>query len=112
MEPAPEQTHAPSPDAAHQVGRHVKGYLLVGLGLLGCMGLTVWLSFVNFGPPSINIAVVLVLAAFQAGCAAAIFMHLKSEQWTIYRVLLVTLLFVICMFGLTALAFNDRLHLN
>ena len=43
---------------------------------------------------------------------AAIFMHLKSEKWTIYRFLLITVLFAIGLFLLTALAFHDPIRLN
>jgi caa(3)-type oxidase subunit IV len=70
------------------------------------------LSYVNFGTQKANIVVAMVLATFKAGCVAAIFMHLKSEKWTIYRFLLITVLFAIGLFFLTALAFHDPIRLN
>jgi caa(3)-type oxidase subunit IV len=112
MDPAPEHSHAPEHDAAHHVNTHVRGYMIVFAVLLFCTGLTVWLSFVNFGSQKANIWVAMAVATFKAGCVAAIFMHLKSEKRLVYRVLLITLAFVIGLFFLTALAFNDPIRLN
>ena len=75
-----------------------------------CTLLTVGLSYVNLG--QMNMVVGMALATFKAGCVAAIFMHLKSEKWTIYRVLLITVVFAIVLFALTGLAFNDPIRLN
>ena len=75
-----EHSHAPDHDAAHHVNKHVKGYLMVGGLLLFCTALTVALSYVNFGTQKANIVVAMALATFKAGCVAAIFMHLKSEN--------------------------------
>jgi caa(3)-type oxidase subunit IV len=109
---APEHSHAPDHDVAHHVNAHVKGYILVGGLLIFCTALTVWLSFVNFGSQNANIIVAMILATFKVGCVAAIFMHLKSEKWTIYRILLITVLFAIGLFALTGLAFSDPIRLN
>ena len=110
MEHAHENSHTPDHDVAHHVNKHVKGYILVGGLLLFCTGLTVALSYANFG--KWNMIVAMALATFKAGCVAAIFMHLKSEKWTIYRFLLITVLFAIGLFLLTALAFHDPIRLN
>ncbi len=107
MDQQPEHSHAPDHDVAHHVSQHVKGYIMVGGLLLVCTGLTVFLSYVNFGSPDANIWVAMALAAFKGLCVAAIFMHLKSEKLTIYRVLLITILFAIGLFFLTGLAFHD-----
>ena len=112
MEHTPDHSHAPAHDAAHHVNKHVKGYLIVGGLLAFCTLLTVGLSYVNFGTQNANIVVAMILATFKAGCVAAIFMHLKSEKWTIYRVLLITVMFAIVLFALTGLAFNDPIRLN
>jgi len=112
MEETHEISHAPAHDAAHHVNKHVKGYLLVGAALLFCTGLTVALSYVNFGSIKDNIVVAMALATFKAGLVAAIFMHLKSEKWTIYRFLLITLFFAIGLFFLTGLAMSDPIRLN
>jgi caa(3)-type oxidase subunit IV len=112
MEHTPDHSHAPDHDVAHHVNTHVKGYIFVGALLVFCTGLTVGLSFVNFGTQSANIVVAMALATFKVGCVAAIFMHLKSEKWTIYRILLITVVFAIVMFALTGLAFHDPIRLN
>ncbi len=85
---------------------------MVGGLLAFCTVLTVALSYFNFGTPKANIVVAMALATFKVGCVAAIFMHLKSEKWTIYRILLVTLFFVIGLFALTGLAMLDPIRLN
>ena len=112
MENNPGHSHAPDHDVAHHVDKHVKGYLLVGGTLLFCTALTVWLSYWDFGSRRANIVVAMALATFKAGLVAAIFMHLKSERWTIYRFLLITVFFAIGLFMLTALAFHDPIRLN
>jgi len=105
MEQTHEPSHAPDHDAAHHVNAHVKGYVLVGGLLAFCTVLTVALSYVNFGTQ-------MALATFKVGCVAAIFMHLKSEKWTIYRILLITVFFAIGLFALTGLAMLDPIRLN
>jgi cytochrome c oxidase subunit 4 len=112
MEHTTEDSHAVDHDTAHHVDKHVKGYLMVG-GVLGlCTLLTVGLSFVNFGSGQANIIVAMIVATFKAGCVAAIFMHLKSEKWTIYRFLLITVVFFIGLFFLTGFALSDPIRLN
>jgi cytochrome c oxidase subunit 4 len=112
MDNSPEKSHAPDHDVAHHVNTHVKGYLIVFGTLLVCTGLTVWLSYFNFGSQKANIVVAMALATFKAGLVAAIFMHLKSEKWTIYRFLLITVVFFIGLFFLTGLAMLDPIRLN
>jgi caa(3)-type oxidase subunit IV len=112
MENAPDHSHAPDHDTAHHVNTHVKGYILVGGLLIFCTALTVALSFVNFGTQQANIIVAMILATFKVGCVGAIFMHLKSEKWTIYRILLITVVFAIGLFFLTGLAMFDPIRLN
>jgi cytochrome c oxidase subunit 4 len=92
---------------AHNVQKHVRGYLVVGGLLLAFTGITVALSYVNFGTQKANIAVALLVATLKAGLVAAIFMHLAAEKRLIYRVLLFTGLFVFALFWLTFLAWYD-----
>src|SRR5438552_18160708 len=80
---------------AHDVAKHVKGYLMVGVTLLTFTAITVFLSYVNFGTQKANIAVAMVVATFKAGLVAAIFMHLSSEKRMIYRILIFTFFFVL-----------------
>ncbi len=92
---------------AHNVQKHVKGYLMVGAALLFCTGLTVALSYVDFGTRKANIAVAMLVATFKAGLVAAIFMHLAAEKRLIYRVLLFTGFFVVALFWLTYLTWYN-----
>ena len=110
---------------AHEVQRHVRGYLMVGGTLLLFTLITVGLSYVDFGVlfshlfhinmseasgRKANIAVALLVATFKAGLVAAIFMHLSAEKRLIYRVLIFTGFFVLGLFWLTFLAWYDPVH--
>lgn len=92
---------------AHNVQKHVKGYLLVGATLIVCTALTVGLSYVNFGSQKANIIVAMLLATFKVGLVGAIFMHLAAEKRLIYRVLVFTAFFVLGLFWLTYLAWYN-----
>src|ERR1700741_4714272 len=92
---------------AHNVQKHVKGYLMVGGTLLLFTLITVALSYVNFGTHKANIAVAMLVATFKAGLVAAIFMHLAAEKRLIYRILIFTGFFVLGLFWLTFLAWYD-----
>ena len=92
---------------AHNVQKHVKGYLMVGAALLFCTALTVALSYVDFGTRKANVAVAMFVATFKAGLVAAIFMHLAAEKRLIYRVLVFTGFFVFALFWLTYLAWSN-----
>lgn len=92
---------------AHDVSKHVRGYLIVGGALIFCTALTVFLSYVNFGSQKANVAVAMLLATFKAGLVAYIFMHLSAEKKLIYRVLVFTGIFVFALFWLTYLAWFD-----
>ena len=93
--------HAGSHDDAHHVAKHVRGYLLVGLVLFFLTGVTVWLSYVDFGSHSANIIVAMIVATIKASAVAAIFMHLKGERATIWRFLIFTAIFAAGLFLLT-----------
>ena len=92
---------------AHDVSKHVRGYLVVGGTLLFFTALTVFLSYVNFGSQKANVAVAMVVATFKAGLVAYIFMHLSAEKKLIYRILIFTAIFVFGLFWLTYLAWYD-----
>ena len=53
---------------------------MVGATLLLFTGITVALSYVDFGTQKANIAVAMLVATFKAGLVAAIFMHLSAEK--------------------------------
>jgi cytochrome c oxidase subunit 4 len=92
---------------AHNVQKHVRGYLMVGALLLSFTAITVALSYVNFGTPKANIAVAMLVAMLKAGLVAAIFMHLAAEKRLIYRILIFTGFFVLGLFWLIFLAWYD-----
>jgi cytochrome c oxidase subunit 4 len=89
------------------VQQHVTRYWLVGGLLLFFTGVTVWLSYVDFGSRKANIAVAMFVATIKATCVAAIFMHLAAEKRLIYRVLIFTAFFVLGLFWLTYLHWYD-----
>ena len=109
---AADTTHTATPSAhahddAHDVAKHVRGYLMVGALLLVFTGITVWLSYIDFGTQAANIIVAMIVATFKAGLVAAIFMHLKGEKATIWRFLILTIFFAIGLFFLTYLHWID-----
>src|SRR5438128_8703623 len=85
---------------AHNVQKHVRGYLMVGALLLAFTAITVALSYVDFGARKANIAVAMLVATLKAGLVAAIFMHLAAEKPLIYRILLFTGFFLFEILGL------------
>src|SRR5947199_897540 len=85
---------------AHNVQKHVRGYLMVGAMLLAFTAITVALSYVDFGTRKANIAVAMLVATFKAGLVAAIFMHLAAEKRLIYRILVFTGFLCSGFFGL------------
>src|SRR5882757_2214459 len=105
--PEPAAEAAPSHDHGHDVSKHVKGYLFIGALLIVFTGITVALSYVNFGSQNANIIVAMIVATFKAGLVAAIFMHLKGEKWLIWKFLLFTVFFACGLFFLTWLHWID-----
>ena len=103
----PTSEVAPAHDHGHDVSKHVKGYLFIGALLIVFTGITVALSYVNFGSQNANIVVAMVVATFKAGLVAAIFMHLKGEKWLIWKFLLFTVFFASGLFFLTWLHWID-----
>ncbi|MFN2476254.1 MAG: cytochrome C oxidase subunit IV family protein [Chthoniobacterales bacterium] len=95
------------PGDAHDVSAHVNKYLMVGALLLIFTGLTVFLSYVDFGSHKMNMAVGMLVATIKATLVAAIFMHLSSERQLVYRILIFTGFFVMALFWLTYLHWYD-----
>jgi caa(3)-type oxidase subunit IV len=95
-------------EAHHAVhDSHTGVYLFVGGALLFLTLVTVWLSYVDFGSHTKNIAVGMGVATFKVSLVGAIFMHLKGEKPLIWKVLYFTAFFVLGLFLLTALAWYD-----
>ena len=95
-----------SHEAAH-IAAHIGAYLKVGIGLLILTGVTVALSYVDFGSRANNIIVGMIVATFKASLVAAIFMHLKGEKMTIWKFLIFTCIFAAGLFFLPYLAHSD-----
>lgn len=98
--------HDQAAEAAH-IAAHLGAYVKVGVALLVLTGVTVGLSYVDFGSRSMNIIVGMIVATIKASLVAAIFMHLKGEKMTIWRFLIMTAIFAIGLFFLTLLAHSD-----
>ena len=111
----PATSEAPAKDAhhdhSHDVAKHVKGYIMIGVLLIVFTGITVGLSYVNFdkmiGGHGWNFIIAMIVATFKAGLVAAIFMHLKGEKWLIWKFLLFTVFFCLGLFFLTLLHWAD-----
>ena len=109
-EPAPVAAdgHGDHDDhVAHNIAKHIRGYMMVGGTLLAFTAITVFLSYVNFGTMKANVAVAMLVATFKAALVAMIFMHLSNEKKLIYRILVFTAFFVLGLFFLTYLAWYD-----
>ena len=108
---APASSDAAHHDHAHDVSKHVKGYLMVGALLIIFTVITVALAYVDFdhiiGGHGWNIIIAMIVASFKAGLVAAIFMHLKGERWMIWKFLLFTVFFALGLFFLTWLHWID-----
>ena len=99
----------------HDVRKDIRKYVGVFIALLVGTLLTVAVSYHHFGQAGDNtgnIVIALLIAFVKAGLVAAFFMHLSSEKWTIYRVLLLTTFFVLGLFLLTMLAFHNPISLQ
>src|SRR5260370_39854320 len=109
MNNPPDVTQDPAEheEYAHNVKKHVEGYLTVGALLLAFTGITVALAYVDFGTRKANLGVAMLVATLKAGLVAAIFMHLAAENRLIYRVLIFTGFFVFALFGLIFLAWYN-----
>src|SRR5437763_15909952 len=95
------QDPAEHEEYAHNVQKHVRGYLTVGALLLAFTGITVALSYVDFGTRKANIGVAMLVASIKAGLVAAICMHLAADKRLIYRDVSFTFLFVFALFWLS-----------
>ena len=101
------QDPAEHEEYAHNVQKHVRGYLTVGALCGNGIGVKAGQSYVDVGTRKANIGVAMLVATLKAGLVAAIFMHLAAEKRLIYRVLIFTGLFVLALFWLTFLAWYN-----
>jgi caa(3)-type oxidase subunit IV len=82
-------------------------YWIVGLILLILTGVTVGLSYVDFGSHARNVVVGMLVATIKVALVAAIFMHLKGEKPMIWRFLYFTVFFFAGLFLLTLFQWYD-----
>lgn len=106
-------THS-KPEAAHaaDVSVHVRSYMMVFGALLVLTGVTVALSYFDFGSMQANIVIALIVASIKAGLVALIFMHLNHERRQIYVLLAFTTFFAFGLFFLTWLHYADPILLS
>ena len=82
-------------------------YWMVGFILLILTGVTVGLSYVDFGSHVRNVIVGMIVATIKVSLVAAIFMHLKGEKPTVWRFLYFTVFFFAGLFLLTLFQWYD-----
>jgi caa(3)-type oxidase subunit IV len=99
-------------DHHHDWGKHLKLYWAIfGVLMLGT-AVTVMAAFMDIfdlGSRWANITLGLLIASVKASLVAAIFMHLKGEKHTVWKVLCFTAFFFIAMVFLFLFAQSDPL---
>ncbi len=90
-----------------EVKKHVRVYVMVFAALAVLTVVTVAVSYLDFTIlPALFIA--LIIALVKGGLVAGYFMHLISEKKVIAWVLIITMVFLICMFILFVSALSDQ----
>jgi caa(3)-type oxidase subunit IV len=97
---------------AHEIGKNVQTQIRVGIALVIFTVFAVAISLFPFHSQKLRIFAVIAVAFFNAALVSGISMHLKTEKKIIGRFLIFTVIFVIVLFGLTALAFLDSTGLH
>jgi caa(3)-type oxidase subunit IV len=96
-------------NSPEEVAKHVKLYLKVGAALLILTAVTVFLSYVDFGSHSKNMAIGLAVATFKTSLVVLIFMHMNHERPLIYKFMLFAMLLLGVMFTLFVSVHDDGL---
>ncbi len=93
--------------SVEEVRKHVKVYVMVFAALAVLTVVTVAVSYldISIGPALI---LALIIACIKGGLVAGYFMHLISEKKVIAWVLIVTMVFLVCMFILFISALSDQ----
>lgn len=105
-------------DTPEAVQKSIRTYMFVGGVLFLGTIITVlvasvpWLDVGHHGFDVMDAILGLAIAATKASLVAAIFMHLNHEKKAIYWIFGSGIIFVIALFGLTALAKYDPIHDN
>ena len=74
-------------------------YLNIAMALIGLTVITVWVSFYNFGP--FNLLVAMAVAAVKASLVALFFMHLKYDNKFYLLIFVSSILFLAIFIVLT-----------
>tara|TARA_R110000850_G_scaffold17996_16_gene54631 strand:- start:931 stop:1299 length:369 start_codon:yes stop_codon:yes gene_type:complete len=103
-------------DAAHDWAQHKKTYMVVGVALFVCTGITLLLGLwapLDLGPPGptpADFVIGLAVAGVKSTLVALIFMHLNHEKKLIYKMLVFTFLFFVGLMVLTLFAGFDPIQ--
>jgi caa(3)-type oxidase subunit IV len=103
-------------DTPEAVRKSIRTYLLIGAILFGGTILTVMVATMPIldrgahGFDKVDCMIGLAIAATKASLVAAVFMHLNHEKKTVYWIFGGSFVFVLALFGLTALAKSDPIH--
>jgi cytochrome c oxidase subunit 4 len=89
------------------VKKHVRVYMTVFGALAVLTVVTVGVAYLHL-PIWPALIIALIIATIKGGLVASYFMHLISEKKVIYWVLVVTFVFLICMFLLFISAHHDQ----
>ena len=95
---------------SNNMNHHIKIYKKVFIALLFLTGVTVGISYYDFGGIVwLAIGVGLFIAFLKGYLVAANFMHLNNEKSTIYWTLAMTVVFFIVLFSMPLIWENDTL---
>ncbi len=92
---------------AEDIKKHVRVYMMVFGALAVLTVVTVAVAYLHLSPwPALIVA--LIIASVKGSLVAAYFMHLISEQKVIRWILIMTGVFLACMFAIFISAYYDQ----
>ena len=103
-------------DSPEAIKKHIKLYLLIGVTLFVCTGLTVAVAkfeFLDFGERGfdhVDATIGLLIALFKATLVAYIFMHLNHEKKMVYWIFGLGFIMAFCLMAITGFAFSDPIY--
>lgn len=96
-----------SEDHSHDISKHVKVYMAVGIALIVGTVVTVLAANVKIGI-ILGITLAVIIATVKGALVAGYFMHLFHERKLIYAVLALTAAFIVAMIGLFLFCYGDQ----
>lgn len=94
----------------HDIGKHIRLYLIVFVALLVGTVVTVGLNYLHFESLAWTVGIAMFVATIKGLLVAGHFMHLTAEKAMIYIVLAFTAFFAIALMVLTIWATGDVPH--